>query len=68
MILSFGMAKIITRIPPFLCKSSRVRKWVPVFDGHFVHDQISDLKHVYLYLFIYNQIKVWLCHFYALEH
>ena len=62
------MAKIFTSIPPFLCKSLRVRKWVPVFDGHFVHDQISDLKHLSFYLFIYNQIKVGLYHFYVLKH
>ena len=45
--IGFGMAKIFTSIPPFLSKSSRVRKWVPVFDGHFVHDQISDLNFSY---------------------
>ena len=40
------MAKIFSSIPPFLCKSSRVRQWVPVFDGHFGHGQVSDLNHI----------------------
>ena len=62
------MAKIFSSIPPFLCKSSRVRKWVPVFGGHFVHDQVSDSKHLHFYLFIFIQIKVWLCHFLVLNH
>ena len=42
--IGLGMTKIFSSIPPFLCKSSMVRKWEPVFDGHFVHDQISDFK------------------------
>ena len=54
--------KDIFKYTQFLCKNSRV-KWVPVFDGHFVHDQISDLKHLCFYLFINNQIKVWICYF-----
>ena len=63
-----GMTKIFSSIPPFLCKSSRVRKRVLVFGVHFVHDQVSDLKHLCFYLFIYIQIKAWLCHYLFLEH
>ena len=62
------MTKIFSSTPPFLCKSSRVSKQVLVFGGHFVHDQVSDLKHLCFYLFIYFQIKVWLCHYLLLKH
>ena len=49
------MAKIFSSIPPFLCKSSRLRKWVPVFDSHFVHDQVSNLNHLkFTFLFSYT--------------
>ena len=37
-------------------------------DGRFNHDQVSDLKHICLYPFIYIQIKIWLCHYLVLKH
>ena len=66
--ICLGMAKIFSSIPPSLCKSSRVRKWVPVFDGQFGHGQVSDLKHLCFYLLIFIQIKVLFCHFLVLKH
>ena len=53
------MAKIFSTIPPFLCKSSRVRKWVPLFDGHLFHDHASDLILLCFYRFTNIQIKAW---------
>ena len=46
LLIGLNMAKMFSTIPPFLCKSSRDQKWVPVtvFDGHCVHNQVSDLK------------------------
>ena len=44
--------KDIFQYNPFLCKRPRVRKCVLAFDGHFVYDQVSDLKHLNFYLFI----------------
>ena len=45
--IGLGITKMFTSIHPFLCTSSRVRKWVPVFDGHFVNDQVSMLNNVF---------------------
>ena len=50
-------AKIFSSIPPFLCKRSRVRKSVTMFDDNSFYDQISDVKHLCFYLFMYIQIK-----------
>ena len=43
-------------IPPFLYKSSRVRKWVPVFDCHFVNDRVMfiTLKLKYGFVIFFN--------------
>ena len=62
------MTKVFSSIFPFLRKISRVRKWMLVFGGHFVHDHVSDLKHLCCNLFIYIQIQVWLCHYFVLKH
>ena len=57
--IGLSMAKIFSTIPPFLCKSSRVRKKVPLFDGHLFHDHASDLILLCFYRFISIQIKAW---------
>ena len=39
-----------------------------MFDGHFVHDQVSDLKRLSFYLSIYIQVEVWVCDVLVLKH